>query len=119
MAQKPDNQTGGGLLLGAGAALLMILCCAGPALIAGGALAGIGGLLRNPWVIGAGIAVLALAVLSIARRRSGATNDCCTPTRHADSPADSPADTTADTAAETTGDTADETAEDTKEEHHR
>lgn len=81
MNDKRDPADGGGLLIGAGAALAMVLCCAGPALVAGGLLAGIGGLLRNPWVIGAGIAVLALAVLvTLTRhRRSRDTDDCCAP----------------------------------------
>ena len=54
-----------GVLVGAGTGLLLLACCALPLLIccglpllaAGGALAGIGGFLGNPWLIGAGIAV--------------------------------------------------------------
>ncbi|MGV9770343.1 DUF4113 domain-containing protein [Microbacterium sp. NPDC003461] len=65
MTSKHDDRTrGGGLLLGAGAVLLMTICCALPVLIAGGMLTGIGGLLLgNPWVIGVGIALLAIVLL--------------------------------------------------------
>ncbi|SFB62788.1 hypothetical protein SAMN05216266_13163 [Amycolatopsis marina] len=38
--------------------LLSVLCCGLPLLIAGGALAGLGSALGNPWVIGAGVALL-------------------------------------------------------------
>lgn len=58
------------MLLGAGAALLMVARCALlPLLVAGGAIAGIGGFLRNPWVIGAGIALLLFAAVARTRRR--------------------------------------------------
>ncbi|EWT04135.1 hypothetical protein N864_15605 [Intrasporangium chromatireducens Q5-1] len=82
MTSNRDNQPGGGgLLMAAGAGLLMVACCALPALIAGGVLAGIGGFLRNPWVIGAGIALLGLAVLTTTRRHHGpgGSEDCCPP----------------------------------------
>jgi hypothetical protein len=46
-----------------GVALLAVLCCAAPALLAGGALSGIGGALRNPWLITIG-AVLVVGALS-------------------------------------------------------
>ena len=63
MKSNHDDQPGGsGLLLGAGAALLMVACCALlPLLLAGGLLASVGGFLGNPWVIGTGIAVAAVA----------------------------------------------------------
>ena len=84
MKSNHDDQPGGsGLLLGAGAALLMVACCALlPLLVAGGALAGAGAFLRNPWVIGAGIALVVLALIAISRRRSGgddAGHGCCPP----------------------------------------
>ncbi len=83
MNDNRDPSTGGGLLLGGGAALLMILCCAGPALVAAGVLTGIGGFLRNPWVMGAGLVLLGLAVLGIARRSRGdSTDSCCAPPTH-------------------------------------
>lgn len=69
MSNHDDRPGGSGLLLGAGAALLMVACCALlPILIAGGAIAGIGAFLRNPWVIGAGIALAILALIAISRR---------------------------------------------------
>jgi len=61
----------------------MAVCCALPLLIAGGVLAGVGGRLGSPWVIGAGIALVALVLLVVARRRArhGRTGpDCCLPT---------------------------------------
>lgn len=85
-----DRPGGGGLLFGAGAVLLMALCCALPLLIAGGVLAGVGGLLGNPWVIGAGIALVALVLLVVARRRAhhGRTGPDCCPTTVPAQPAD-------------------------------
>ena len=72
MSNHDDRPGGSGLLLGAGAALLMVACCALlPILIAGGAIAGIGAFLRNPWVIGAGIALAILALIAISRRGGG------------------------------------------------
>ena len=56
----------------------MVACCALlPILIAGGAIAGIGAFLRNPWVIGAGIAlaILALSVVPAVREPAGGTGD--------------------------------------------
>lgn len=83
MTSNHDDQAkGSGLLLGAGAALLMVACCALlPLLVAGGAIAGIGGVLRNPWVIGAGVTLLALAVLATRRRHLVHDDDpsCCPP----------------------------------------
>jgi mercuric ion transport protein len=79
MTSNRDNQPGGGgLLVAAGAGLLLIACCAGPALIAGGALAGIGGFLRSPWVIAAGVLLVVVAVLAVPRRHKQ-DNDCCEP----------------------------------------
>lgn len=88
MTSKHDDRTrGGGLLLGAGAVLLMMICCALPVLIAGGMLTGIGGLLLgNPWVIGVGIALLAIVLLVVVRRRTRRGRvepDCCPPTESA------------------------------------
>lgn len=85
MTPNHDDQPGGsGLLLGAGAALLMVACCALlPLLVAGGAIAAIGGFLGNPWVIGAGITLAVPALIATFRRRSGdaaAGHDCCPPT---------------------------------------
>lgn len=57
--------------------LVTALCCAAPVLIAGGALAAVCGLLENPWVIGAAVALLLAAVVAFARR--GQRGDHCCP----------------------------------------
>ena len=70
-----------GLLLLACCALPSLLCCGLPFIAAGGALAGVGGLLGNPWIIGAGTAVVMAVMAGMLvrlrrqhrRRRSG----CC------------------------------------------
>lgn len=89
-----DRPGGGGLLFGAGAVLLMAVCCALPLLIAGGVLAGVGGLLGGPWVIGAGIALVALVLLVVARRRArhGRTGPDCCPTIDSDHATDTKED---------------------------
>ena len=51
-------------------AVLMVLCCAGPALIAGGALAAVGGFFANPLVIAVGVLLVALAIAAALRGRS-------------------------------------------------
>lgn len=82
MSNNDDRPAGNRLLLGAGATLLMVACCALPILIAGGALAGVGGLLGKPWVIGTGISLLVLALLAVTRRRRGrdrSGHGCCPP----------------------------------------
>lgn len=49
----PSEREGGLLSLFAmlGVVALPILCCAGPALVAGGALAGLGGAVSSPWLL--------------------------------------------------------------------
>ncbi|WP_151482139.1 hypothetical protein [Streptomyces albicerus] len=64
---------------GIGIALLMIACCALPALIAAGALAGIGGALGNPWVIAIAVFFLATIVTAIVLRLRSGGGDCCPP----------------------------------------
>ena len=88
MPPNQDDQRGGrGLLLGAVAALLVVGCCALlPLLVVGGTITGIGTLLRNPWVIGVGIALLAIVLLVVVRRRTRRGRvepDCCPPTESA------------------------------------
>lgn len=75
---EPSKQEGprAGLLLLAGVAV--VLCCAGPALVAGGALAGIGAALANPLVMGAGVTVLVVG-LAHAARRNRRTTGCRPP----------------------------------------
>lgn len=74
MNQRPRRNP---VLLGAAAVLVTALCCAAPVLIAGGALAAVCGLLENPWVIGAAVALLLAAVVAFARR--GQRGDHCCP----------------------------------------
>ena len=55
--------------MGVGAVVLMVACCiALPALLAGGALGVVGGLLGNPVVIGAGVVVAAGGVAALLAR---------------------------------------------------
>ena len=77
----PNNSGGiGGPLAVAGAALAMVVCCAGPALIAGGVLTGLGGVLTSPWLIGAGVLVIAAALgYTLRRRAAGMAARCCPP----------------------------------------
>lgn len=84
-------------LAGVGAAVLMIVCCAGPALVAAGALAGVGGFLGNPWLIAAAVVLVAAGITAIVRRRRSGRDACCPPTGSPQTPADrdhphSPAD---------------------------
>jgi hypothetical protein len=66
-----------------GALFAVVACCAGPALVAGGVLGAVGGVLRNPVVITAGMVVVAVAVgyaVHLMRRRSAGSGDtCCLP----------------------------------------
>lgn len=80
MTTRRDDRPGGGLVLGAGVVLLMALCCGLPLLIAGGVLAGLGGILANPCVVGTGMALVVLVVLAAAHRRTRSDrtgHDCC------------------------------------------
>ena len=77
----PVAAAGTGLLLLACCALPLLLCCGLPLIAAGGALAGVGGLLGNPWIIGAGIAVVmavtAGMLVRLGRRHRGRRTGCC------------------------------------------
>ncbi len=77
-----------GVLAATGAVVLLIGCCALPALIAGGVLATVGGLLHNPCAIAIAIAIaIAVVVLAAARLRTNKCrnhSECCTPTDSAD-----------------------------------
>lgn len=68
MATKRTSPSVAGILGLVGIGVLPLLCCAGPALIAGGALGALGGVLGNPWLIGA-TAVLVIAAVGYALRR--------------------------------------------------
>lgn len=79
---EPRGPSPAGILATLGAVVVAVLCCAGPALLAGGALSGIGGVLRNPWLIGVGALILAAAVIYTLRQRAARRRDsdaCCPP----------------------------------------
>lgn len=88
MTSDRDRSGMGTGLVTVGAGLVIVACCAGPALIASGALAAVGGALRNPWLLTAAAVVLLAAVAYTLRHRAqrhrhGARNgagDCCPPT---------------------------------------
>lgn len=63
------NERPNGAGLGAMAAVALVVCCALPALIGAGVLATLGGVLRSPPIIVAGIVVLVGAVGYAYRRR--------------------------------------------------
>lgn len=76
-----------GIVTVIGIGLLAVLCCAGPALLAGGALAGIGGVLGNPWLLTLGaVLIVGGLIYTVVRRderrvkrRNGADESCCAP----------------------------------------
>jgi len=78
MSQTNNNEPGprvgatGAVLVG----FALVLCCAGPALIAGGALSAIGGVLSNPLVIALGVMLILAAVLVTLRRRATRDLSC-------------------------------------------
>ncbi len=76
--KRDEGPRVGAVMGGAGIALLMVLCCAAPILIAGGALAGIGGVLSNPWLIAAGVTLFVSGSIDFARRGEHIEDDCCT-----------------------------------------
>ena len=72
----------GGVATAGGAGIAALFCCAPAATVAGASVAVTGGILRNPWLITAGIlivVVLAIAAL-ILRRSTGGAENCCPPT---------------------------------------
>lgn len=80
-ADHDRDERRAGPIVAAGTGLLLLACCGLPLIAAGGALAGVGGLLGNPWIIGAGIAV-AMAVTAgmlvrLRRRHRGRRTGCC------------------------------------------
>ncbi|MBT2419383.1 hypothetical protein J7F01_32945 [Streptomyces sp. ISL-22] len=85
--RDPDRSGSGMAVAGIGAALLMIVCCAAPALIAAGAVAGIGAWISSPWVIAAAVLLAAAAVTVIVRRRTRG-DSCCPPESVPTDPAD-------------------------------
>ncbi len=65
----------GGVAGAAGAGIGMVVCCVTIAAIAGGGLAAAGGILRSPWLVGAGLVVAVLATAAIILRRSAQPED--------------------------------------------
>lgn len=49
--------------------VLIVVCCAGPALFISGALGFLGGILKNVWLIAAGVAVLLVAITYAIRQQ--------------------------------------------------
>ena len=80
MTRVPADREGGllGIMAMIGVVALPILCCAGPALVAGGALAGLGGALRSPWLLLPALVLLAGGVALWMRGRRDVTA-CCPP----------------------------------------
>lgn len=73
MATRRTSPSVIGVLGLVGAAALLVICCAGPALIAGGVLAVLGGLLHSRWLIGAAV-VMVLGTAGYLLRRRGRRN---------------------------------------------
>ncbi|WP_062641437.1 hypothetical protein [Streptomyces maremycinicus] len=74
-------------MAGIGAALLMIVCCAGTVLLAGGALAGLGGVLVSPWLLAPAAVLLVGGLLwRLRHRRTGSGDACCPPGDRPDQP---------------------------------
>ena len=90
---EPRDPSPGGTFATVGVVVAAVVCCAGPVLVAVVAAAGLGGLLRNPWLIAGAVAVLvAAAGYPIARntRHHNGTEaeDCCPPPAHTPEHAD-------------------------------
>jgi mercuric ion transport protein len=73
----------GGAAGAGGAGIAMLVCCTTTAAAAGGGLAAAGGVLRSPWLIAAGLVVVALALAAFIVQRVGRPNaggdPCCPP----------------------------------------
>jgi hypothetical protein len=70
--RRANDRTGAALGL---AAVAAVVCCIGPLLVAGGAIATIGGVLLNPYVVAAGVALCVIS-LAIGFARHRATKTC-------------------------------------------
>lgn len=77
----PSEREGGLLSLFAmlGVVALPILCCAGPALVAGGALAGLGGTVSSPWLLFPAVVLISGGVALLIRRRVQQNGTSCCP----------------------------------------
>ncbi|GGK28516.1 hypothetical protein GCM10011583_70630 [Streptomyces camponoticapitis] len=67
---RPPEQSGSGrgLLAAIGLILLPVICCAGPALLASGILAGVGGAVVSPWLLAPAAVLIAAGLLWRVRR---------------------------------------------------
>jgi hypothetical protein len=82
MTQEPTKQgSPRTTVMTVGAVAAMVLCCVGPILLAGGALAAVGGFLSSPLVVLSGLGLVGAGVVMFLRRRTGSTTDpsCCPP----------------------------------------
>ena len=74
---KPDSaESHRGLVGGIAVVFALVLCCAGPALIAGGVLSRIGGVVSNPFVIVAGVLLIVAAMSVTFYRHTRGTATC-------------------------------------------
>ena len=77
--RRPSGSSPTGPVLAIGVAVVAVVCCAGPALLAGGLLTGIGGAFGNPWLLGAGsmliVAAIGYTLARRSRRRTAKGND--------------------------------------------
>ncbi len=68
----------GGVAAAGGAGIAALFCCTPAATVAGASVAAIGGILRNPWLITAGILiVVVLATAALVLRRSTGDVESC------------------------------------------
>lgn len=73
MSDRPESRQDRTAWLAAGGGVLFaVLCCAGPALIAGGVLASIGGFLTDGYVIGIGVLLAFVGLMIAVNRRKSA-----------------------------------------------
>ena len=73
----------GGLAATGAAGIAAVFYCTPAAAVAGAGVAASGGILRNPWLITAGILIvvaLAIPALVVLRRSTGDAENCCPPT---------------------------------------
>lgn len=70
MNQQPEPSSDRTARLAVGGVALAVICCAGPALIAGGALAAVGGFLSSGSVIALGVLLVIVGLIAARSRRS-------------------------------------------------
>ena len=70
MNQRPEPSSDRTAWLAVGGVALAVICCAGPALIAGGALAALGGFFSSGSVIALGVLLVIVGFIAARSRRS-------------------------------------------------